>query len=741
MNTSALVSRADASGLPQWSGGSYSGGEGRGQRSHQGARFLSVVRKYWWLALLIWLAIGPLATVVILRSVKPAFIATGAIRVAPTRGNLLTNADAANAQMPFYTEFLRTQAELIKSSRCLQRAAEDPRLKAYGWFRDLTDQVDYLAEHVEVVQVPSSQLITLSVTHENAHAASDLVNSVIDAYTRMITEDEENSTGKSLQVLKQFRDHTEGFLKDSQERLYRYQADGTTLSLDDDKKVVLDLIAASRTTMAKLEGDQTMFQATLESLKNRPAADKQTFQDTIVIEGDGQIEKWTAEKIRVQMADNILESRHATGEHPDRVEFHKQIKALDAKIAARTQELKDSHWREYLATASLEKARRIAELNGDLAGVRTQIAGLQTRIDDQDSKMKTANSTLQPIATLREQIAEAKDSLKHYNDRIQELESQNVAPGRVNVGWAAAVPVTPKVDKRVRYTAAANGGAMFLGMMTLVMLSRLRNRIEHPDDLPENLQPLVVGTVSHADPGSKGLQGRMRRKILGEEMRLVHANLLPPGRQQRRVMMVTSPTPANGKTSIAAHLALSLAKSGLEVLLIDADLRKRDLTDMFDIGMRPGLAELLQGGAPEYVRPVELLPNLRVMGAGAKLDKNPVELFQRKHMRESIDTLVEKFDCIIVDTPPTLVVADARMIAPSCDEVLCVVRAQVSSEKDLQDTLDAISRVTGETPKIIVNGVEHRQKYYKYKFSYTDSEHPHAESGAGKTGPLGEGFE
>jgi Mrp family chromosome partitioning ATPase len=140
---------------------------------------------------------------------------------------------------------------------------------------------------------------------------------------------------------------------------------------------------------------------------------------------------------------------------------------------------------------------------------------------------------------------------------------------------------------------------------------------------------------------------------------------------------------------------------------------------MFDLGFRAGLSDLLQGNAPELVRPMELLPNLRVMGAGSKLERNPVELLQRKHFHESLNLLHEKFDCVVIDTPPTLVVADARLIARSCDEVLCVVRANVSSPKEVNQTLEALTRITGKTPKIVVNGVAQRQTYYKYKYDYT----------------------
>ena len=167
---------------------------------------------------------------------------------------------------------------------------------------------------------------------------------------------------------------------------------------------------------------------------------------------------------------------------------------------------------------------------------------------------------------------------------------------------------------------------------------------------------------------------------------------------------------------------MSLAKSGLEVLVIDADLRKRDLTTIFDLGFRAGLSDLLQGNPPELVRPMELLPNFRVMGAGSKLERNPVELFQRRHFHEALSLLNERFDCIVIDTPPALVVADARLIARSCDEVLCVVRANLTSPKEVNQTLEALTRITGKTPKIIVNGVAQRQTYYKYKYAYSSEE-------------------
>lgn len=719
MNTPALVTRSDPSSLPQWNGPSasaYGDTAGAGP-SAGGTRLWSTVRKFWWIPVLAWLVLAVPASLYVWQSVKPGFVAVGAIRVTPVVSDVMKGDTTA---MPLYSEFLRTQAELMTSSRVLVRAAEDPRLKNYDWFRTQPDQLAYLERMVNVSTGNNSQLITISVTHPDAQAATDMVNSVMDAYTRVVSEDEENATGKSLQILKQYRDHTETSLQEWQTQLAGLKADGASLSNEDDRRIMVGLLESSRALLAKLEADHLNMQALLTNVKSRPPPDEKQFKSSIGTEGDSQIEKWTAEKVRLQMLDNILASRGATVRHPDREEYRTQLKVLDEKIAQRTDELRQSRWTQYMAMTAVDRSREVARIQGEVQAMDQQLAAMRKRVEEQGKAAQTLSGKVQPIRTLEEQIAEAKDALRRYNERIQDLESKTAAPGRIAPGWSATMPRTAKVDRRAKYIAAANGGALLLGAAGLLLLSRLRNRIETSDDLPSTYQPLVVGTVSNAGPGTRGLQGRMRRKILGEEMRLVHANLLPPGRPQRRVFMITSPTPSNGKTSIAAHLALSLAKSGLEVLLIDGDLRKRDLTGMFDVGFRPGLAELLQGQTPELVRPVELLPNFRVMGAGAKLERNPVELLQRKHLKESLDLLQEKFDCIVIDTPPALVVADARLIAPSCDEVLCVVRSQISSPREVSDAVDALRRVKGASPKIIMNGVDQKQKYYKYKFAYAD---------------------
>jgi capsular exopolysaccharide synthesis family protein len=722
MNTQSLVNRIESQNLPQWNAGApgYIGMEsgGHGGDTPRGSLHLAMAfRRYWWIVLLIWAVIAVPLMLVIFEKVKPKYQPVGLVNVAPTQTSLVNNTDTVT---PFYTEYLHTQADLMKSPIVLQRATEDPRLKNFAWFRELPDQVGYLQDHLEVSAggYGGSQNINVSMTHEDAEAATAIVDAVIDAYFFMREDFEVKSTDKNLKILRDLQAQTKKSLDDNQLRLTHLLDDAGGAWSDEDRKVLGEVVSAAKQNIASLQAERLKLQAQLDALTAREAPKEKDFKASINTDADPQIDQWMKQVITLRMKDADLAAHNAVPTHRERVSIREQLATLEPKIEARREEIRDTAWKAQLAGFTLDRDKQIKDMNSMMTALDAQTQSLTKHVNEQEELARTLGNKSQPIGSLREQIVDEKDALKRYTDRIEELENQNRAPGRVTKIGNTVQPKSPKVDARPKFAAAANGAGLLLGLSVMLVLMKLRNRIEHPDDLPEAYQPLVVGTVSNAGASIRGLHGRMNRKILGEEMRLLHANLLPPGRSSRKIMMVTSPTPSNGKTSISSQLAVSLAKSGLDVLLIDADLRKRDLSTMYDVGFRAGLAELLQGRPPELIRPIELLPNLRLMGAGARLDRNPVELFQKREFHESLGLLQEKFDVIIVDTPPALVVADARLIARSCDEVLCVVRMQVSSPKEVNQTLDALSRITGRTPKIIINGVAHRQSYYKYKFTY-----------------------
>jgi capsular exopolysaccharide synthesis family protein len=185
-------------------------------------------------------------------------------------------------------------------------------------------------------------------------------------------------------------------------------------------------------------------------------------------------------------------------------------------------------------------------------------------------------------------------------------------------------------------------------------------------------------------PGDKDWTGAERFKLL--RYRLYRL------REQRMMksVLITSAIPKEGKTTVAANLAISLAQASDRVLLVDADLRKPSLHSI--LGLRPaeGLSAHLQGQA-------DLLNSLRrvdplgffFLPAGHP-PANPVELLQGPSMRGAVEKAAALFDWVVIDSPPILPVADGRFLASLCDAVVVVLREEHSRQEDVREALLAL---------------------------------------------------
>ena len=145
-----------------------------------------------------------------------------------------------------------------------------------------------------------------------------------------------------------------------------------------------------------------------------------------------------------------------------------------------------------------------------------------------------------------------------------------------------------------------------------------------------------------------------------------------------RVVMVTSATSGEGKTSLATHLAASLARAGHKTLLLDGDLRKPAAHRIFDLPLGPGFSELLRGETdlPEAVRPTQA-PGLWLLPAGT-CDNEALQQLAQDAVRRIIERLRPEYDFIVIDSSPVLPVADALLLAQYADGVLLSLFQEVS---------------------------------------------------------------
>ncbi|MBQ8308571.1 MAG: CpsD/CapB family tyrosine-protein kinase [Clostridia bacterium] len=191
--------------------------------------------------------------------------------------------------------------------------------------------------------------------------------------------------------------------------------------------------------------------------------------------------------------------------------------------------------------------------------------------------------------------------------------------------------------------------------------------------------------------------------------------------KEGQAVLITSPCPEAGKTTVAVNLALMFAQSKAKVLLIDADVRKGRVARYFHCKSAPGLADLLSGQATleDVLHDFDKAKNFHYITCGTHSPR-PYELFESDAMKSLLSELKKQYDYIVIDTPPVLLLSDALALIPETDGTVVVCRHMVSHVGDIAKTLDTLSFAKANVLGVVVNDYRPREKTTKYTYGKYD---------------------
>ena len=236
----------------------------------------------------------------------------------------------------------------------------------------------------------------------------------------------------------------------------------------------------------------------------------------------------------------------------------------------------------------------------------------------------------------------------------------------------------------------------------------LDDRVRTSEQIENLIGVATIGTIASKDKGSLLLSAKDNSRLL-DSFGIIRTNLSFMGHDRLlRSIVVTSPSPYEGKSTTAINLAISLASSGKRVLLMDADLRRPTIHKRLGIQNVGGLSLiLLHGKQHDTIARVPGIENLYVLTAGPK-PPNPTELLESKRMRQLLQTIQDltQLDVVVIDTSPALAFADAAIIAAQVDGVILTVNAQSSREASLIETMEAFKKVNASIIGIILIDVK-----------------------------------
>ena len=296
---------------------------------------------------------------------------------------------------------------------------------------------------------------------------------------------------------------------------------------------------------------------------------------------------------------------------------------------------------------------------------------------------------------------------------LEKAEREGTALRTSHMAPAATVPITIELPSRpvdepmIVPGGASNGhtpaGATAVGAPSIAVASPAPSSATASDALEHvsaRLNPLLVA-------------GLAPKSLASEQYRTLRTRLAQvEGSSALRTVLVTSPQKGEGKSVTSANLALTMAQElQRRVIIVEADLRKPSMQQLFGLPPGPGLADYLCGGC-DLNQVMKFLPeyNLTVIPAG-EAPTNPAELLGSTAMRRLLDHLRTRFDRVILDSPPVLPLADVAVLAPIVDGALLVVRAGVTPKPAIENALRSFdsSRLLG----IVLNdsGMEEDYRY------------------------------
>jgi capsular exopolysaccharide synthesis family protein len=322
---------------------------------------------------------------------------------------------------------------------------------------------------------------------------------------------------------------------------------------------------------------------------------------------------------------------------------------------------------------------------------------------------------------------------------VRELEtpSPGASPdARVVVEQKASVPEKPALPKPSRNILGGLAGGLLLGVGLAVLRDRLDNTVKTRETLEEITSVGLVGSIPldkecRNDPA---ISFENNNSAIAEAFRKLRTNLQflavdnPP-----RQIVVTSSVPSEGKSTSAINIALALAEAEYKVALIDGDLRRPSLDKYMGLVGAVGFSTVLSGGAAlDDVLQETKFPNLTVMTAGTS-PPNPSELLSSLSAKKVLEELRQRFDYVIIDSPPILAVTDGAILAAKSDGALIMARYGQTKREQLAHavgTLEDVGATLLGTVFTITPVRGHSSYQYSYNYSYYGEERSGTKTGS-----------
>jgi Mrp family chromosome partitioning ATPase/uncharacterized protein involved in exopolysaccharide biosynthesis len=636
---------------------------------------------------------------------------------------------------------IETQATLIKSYPILEEVARRmgrlPQVsggtEALRESRAYTATLENLSGKLRTNRVGGTSILEITATSTNALEARDLANTVAEVYRDNNRANRNARITEARKFIESQLKEVEGRVRRAEEEVWAFRDANRIISPGAESSMLLSLFTQVRTDIEKARQQRIELEQIASRLERSDAA---SVTDRIFIDTTNP----AIVRLIATQTDLVLERNNLALEV---TENHPRLQAIDDRLREVRREMRREVGAQVALLRNREEilGRQMGELlqrNREVPAVELSLARLQ-----RDAKV---NDDLLTLLKTRHQEALIKES-----EGIEE----------VTIVRPATEPTAPIGSESANMVLIGGALGLMVGLVLAFLQETLDTSIGTIEDVESYLEVPVLGIVPHIDPRETMQRLIERRPALAQidpdalqshALLITHFDPKSPvaeayrtlrtniqfARLERggKVLVVTSPTLQEGKTTTIVNLALTMAQSGQKTLLVGANLRRPSIHRFFGIEREPGLSDILVGNARwrdcirtvadilmgrfemEDIMAAPGLDNLHIIEAGP-IPANPSELLSTSAMADFLRAVSAEYDIVLIDTPPVLPVTDSAIVAGQADGVLLVYQAGKVGRLVLKRAKAHLESTRAKVWGVVLNDVQTEVSGYNYTHYYT----------------------
>jgi succinoglycan biosynthesis transport protein ExoP len=633
-------------------------------------------------------------------------------------------------------EYYRTQYWIIQSQRLSSEV-----VRALGLNRDpaflanapdgatlpprqvsIEDAASVLQGRIIVEPVKESRLAIVKYQDADPQRARRIVSALVETYVQRNLDDMNEATSTSADWLRGQIGSLKDDLESSELRLHEYKKDKNILSMSMNEQSNM------------LRGEMKMLSDALTSVRTQREAVRARRQELSKVTPEDPMNVPASELMQSGMLQNLrttyvtieqqIESMRGLGKGDNHPDLRAALSRLEATKEAFFDEVKNIR-------GAMD--RDLAEIDAQAGGLRKLFNEAEARAFDVNlleieynrlARARDNNEKLYALVMERSKESDMTRTLVFNNIRI--MERPMLPRG----------PVSPNVPLNI-------GGGLLAGLVLGLAAAIGREQLDRSVKTPSQLEQLLglsflglLPSLPDAEEKSDGRVGggpRIDAPVINRELvvhehptsgiaeaaRAIRTNILfmSPDRPYR-TLLVTSAGPAEGKTTVACCIAIAMAQAGRRVVLLDCDMRRPRLHKVFGYSRDVGLTTaLIDEPRIEELAMDTRVPNLSVITTGP-LPPNPAEILHSEAFAALISKLKDRYDCVVIDSPPVVPVTDAAILSNAVDGTILVVRAFETSKDLARRAARALRDVGGHVVGTVLNAVDLNRHEYGYKYYY-----------------------